>query len=427
MDMLAQVIEKVNSLFDERYLEELGRKTGFMKRKRKVTPKQFLQNMIFLRVESSHHSLDDFVHEFYKEGIRVSKQALNKKFNASAVQFVESVLDHLLRQAMSEQAQGLGVIPFVSHVRAIDSSEIRLNKALKDLFPQVRQQGAAIKLQALMDVVNHQLLSLEIRPSKEPDQGYKAHLSHVQAGELWMGDLGYFCVDSFKEIEAKGGYFLSRHFKRVHVYEVMTGKLLNLRARLTATNQEKMTFPIALGACQFSCRLVAIKLPEGAYQQRLKNLLEKKRKDPRCNVKPKDVLNQWTIFVTNLPLSVEADSLLRLYSLRWQLELLFKMMKTFLNLRAVESVNQHRTTLALYSSLISMTLLSFIAMTLVDKEISLYKASKVFIKHIRELFYFINHKIGDFSWFRELLYKFALKESRLRRPSTKRSLEVNYA
>ena len=44
------------------------------------------------------------------------------------------------------------------------------------------------------------------------------------------------------------------------------------------------------------------------------------------------------------------------------------MMKTFLNLRSVDSVNPHRASVSLYVSLIAMTLLSFIATTIVDKE-----------------------------------------------------------
>jgi len=129
-----------------------------------------------------------------------------------------------------------------------------------------------------------------------------------------------------------------------------------------------------------------------------------------------------------LPSSVEAEVLLRLYSLRWKIELLFKMMKTFLNLRKVDDVNPDRASVSLYVSLISMTLLSFVTATIVDKEISLYKTSKAFIKNIRQFFDFINNKKKcAVSWLSEILGKIALKESRKNRPSTKRLLEVSYA
>ena len=427
MDIVAQVRVKVNEVFHEKNLHTLARETGFIVRKRKINPKAFLEKMIFLRLECPHSSLEDLVYEFYKSDMPLSKQALHKKFNPAGVDFVQKVLAQLLDHAMREQKISLGKLPGVHTVQVVDSSEIRLNNALKARCPQVRNQGAAIKLQTLMDVVSHQVLSLETRPSQEPDQGYKAYLHHVQAGDLFITDLGYFCIDSFKEIHRKKGFFLSRYFKQTQVYDLNTDAPLDLRMTLSQVQGDTLDLPIALGASKFPCRLVAVKLTPEAYQKRVKNLKEKRRQDPRLKVNQGDRLNSWTIFVTNLPLSVEAEVFLRLYSLRWQIELLFKMMKTFLYLRKVDAVHPHRSAISVYVSLIAMTLLSLVATTVVEQEISLYKASKAFIKNIREFFHFINSKRCAVSWFKGILCKFALKESRPKRPSTKLTLEPRYA
>jgi hypothetical protein len=429
VDMVAQAMKKVNNVFDGDTLMKLARETGFVRRSRKIDPKVFLETIIFLRLEFPNSSLEDLVFEFYKNNIAISKQALHKKFNETGVRFVQKVLDELLKSVTYEHKLHLELVPFVNDVKVIDSSEIRLNKVLKDVFPQVRNQGAAIKLQALMDVVSNQILSLDIRPSNEPDQKYRDHITHILPGNLLIGDLGYFCVDSFNEIQKKEGFFLSRYFKQTYLYDLHTEEQIDLRSLLNQSQEteEKIELEIALGASRFPCKLVAIKLTETAYQQRLKNLAEKHRKDPRSKASEYDALNQWTIFVTNFPLPVESDVLLRLYSLRWQIELLFKMMKTFLSLRSVDSTNAHRTSISLYVSLIAMTLLGFVATTIVDKEISLYKASKVFVKNIRIFFTFMNKKICPISWCREILCTFALKESRPKRASTKLSLGLSHA
>ncbi len=99
-------------------------------------------------------------------------------------------------------------------------------------------------------------------------------------------------------------------------------------------------------------------------------------------------------------------------------------MKTFLKLKVVDDVSEKRALASLFISLIAIVLLSIVTMTIVDKEISFYKAGKIFIKNIREFIEYINNKKQcAFLWFRELLCKFALKESRAHRPSTKVSLE----
>jgi hypothetical protein len=427
MDMVTQVMEKVNEVFDADNLERIARETGFIKRKRKIDPKVFLEKIILLAMDGPNKSLEDLVYEFFLNNTVISKQALHKKINQTAVAFVKTVLDNLFQHALAEPQYYLDKIPFIKNVRVVDSSEIRLNMSLNDIFPQVRNQGAAIKLQAMMDAVNNQVLSLDIRPSKEPDQSYKEHIDFVREGDLLIGDLGYFSVDSFNIMQDNEGYFLSRYFKKTNLYDHNTGEKVDIRLVLGQTKEAQIDLPVYLGESRFQCRLVAIRLTENAYQQRLKNIIETKRKDTRSKVDMADILNRWTIFVTNLSLSVEADILLKLYSLRWQIELFFKMMKTFLNLRKVDSTNPNGALLSLYASLIGMTLLCFCVMTIAHEEISLYKAGKVFIKNIKEFFYLMRIKQCAVTWITEILKKFALKESRPGRPSTKFILGAGYA
>lgn len=424
--MVAQMMAKVNAVFNDEYLDKLARETGFIQRKRKINARSFLEKLLFLRLEHSQSTLDDLVYEFDKSDTLLTKQALHKKLNASAVAFVHKVLGELLVRTFKEQ-HFLVTLPFINDIQVIDSSEIKLNKVLKDAFPQTRNQGAALKLQSLINVVNNQILSLDIRPSREPDQGYKEYIGHVQRGDLLISDLGYFCVESFNNIDKRGGFFLSRYFKNTSIYLFNNKDKFNLRAFLNKATQAQLELPVFLSASKFPCRLIALKLPEKAYQKRLANLKEKHRKDPRSKEDPSDLLNQWTIFVTNLPQSVKAQTLLQLYSVRWQIELFFKMLKTFLNLRTIDEVNQSRASISLYISLIAVTLLSFVAMTIQNKEISLYKSANVFVKNIRTFFDIIRNTECAISWMQNLLCKFALKESRPNRPSTKRLLEFNYA
>ncbi len=424
--MVAQMMMKVNTVFNDEYLDDLARKTGFIKRKRKVHARRFLENLMFLRLEHPQSSLGDLVYEFHKNDTQLTKQALHKKFNSSAVNFVHKVLEKLLDRTFTEQ-HFLTSIPFVNEVQVIDSSEIKLNKKLKDIFPQTRNQGAALKVQSLINLVNNQVISLDVRPSKEPDQAYKDHLAYVKRGDLLISDLGYFSVGSFNNIDDKGGFFLSRYFKNTNIYLYDNTDKFDLRSCLIKAKETQLEFPIFLGTCKFPCRLVAIKLPEEAYQRRLTNLKEKHRKDPRSKDNPADVLNQWTILVTNLPSSVNPETLLNLYGARWQIELFFKMMKTFLNLRKIHDTNQSCASISLYISLIAVTLLSSVAMTMKGKEISLYKAASVFVKNVRIFFETIHNAQCAISWMQSLLSKFALKESRRNRPSTKRILEFNHA
>lgn len=429
MNMLKEITAKINKIFDDSTLDEIAREVGFVNRKRKITAKKFLENSMLLELSGTNTSLEELSYEFYQNGCKVSKQALYKKINDKAILFFQKILERLLNEPNDKSGIDLEALTFLRRIQVIDSSEIKLNKRLRRIFPQVRKQGAAVKLQALMDVIQENLLSLEVCDSKTSDQSYKDHKTYIQSGDLLISDLGYFCIDTFQEIAAKKAFFLSRYFRRASLYS-FKNKRIDLQAVLNQTKKDVIELPVLLGESKLPCRCVAIRLTEEAYQKRLEHIQRENRRSPKCKRRI-NLLDQWSIFITNLPNLVEGKVLLRIYSLRWQIELLFKMIKTFLRLRKIEHTNQYSAQISLYISLIAMVLLCIISMSIVDKEISLYKAGKVFSRNIRE---FIDRmrkgKQCAINWLRRILCKFALKESRTSRPSTKLKLlqwRINYA
>ena len=423
MDMIAEMSKKVNEVFDENFLEQLARESCFLQRKRKLLPQQFLISLMRQRIAAPKSSLEQLACEYEQNCSAISKQALHKKFNEAGTVFMRRILEELLTRLKQKPQVHFELLKFVRDVKIVDSSEIRLNSHLNKKFPQVRNQGAALKIQALMSELNEAIYSLELRPSKEPDQSYKSASDKLQAGDLYLSDLGYFQIETFKKIADNQSYFLSRYFTKTHAYDAINGDRIELRSLLKEGSSKVIEQEILLGEEKFPCRLVAIRLPEEAYQKRLCTIVEKKRKDPRSKIVLDDVLHRWTLFVTNLPNEVEAKSVLEVYRLRWQIELLFKMMKTFLQIKKIESSNEYSAVMSIYVSLILVALLSMTAMTIVGTEISLYKASQLLIYHLKDLLEGIIHKKRNiFIWFREMLRKFALKERRKQRQSTKQRL-----
>lgn len=428
MDILMETTAKINEILNDNILDEIAKEVGFVSRKRKVTAKKFLENSMLLELSGGNSSLEELSYEFSQTGCKISKQALHKKQNPKAILFFQKILEQLLWRPEKTKVN-VEKLSFLNSIKVIDSSEMKLHKKLQRIFPQVRSQGAALKLQALMDVNCGNILTLEVCDSKASDQGYKNHKVHIKEKDLLIADLGYFCIDTFEEIAAKKGYFLSRYFKKTNLYS-QENQNIDLRAVLNQTTENIIELPVLLGKAKFPCRCVAVRLTEAAYQKRLHHIQREKRKSPKCK-RQIDLLDQWTIFVTNLPDLLTGDDLLKIYSLRWQIELFFKMMKTFFRLRKIEHTNQYSAQISLYVSLIAMTLLCMAAMSIIDKEISLYKSAKIFVRNIRAFVNCIrNCKQHAIEWLVSILRKFALKESRRNRPSTKQKLlqlETNHA
>jgi hypothetical protein len=423
MDILSQVIEKVKILFDEQHLDKLAREVGFMKRKRKIVPKRFLETLLVQHMESLESSLEELSEALVTEGETLSKQAVHQKLTPSASEFVGKILNESMKEAFAGNSY-LNGIPFVKEVKVIDSSEISLTQLYKERYPNTSGKGAAVKIQAYISLLRSQVLGLEVRPAREPDQGYAGVIDPIEAGDLWIGDLGYYCVETFCEIKERGAFFLSRYFKKTNLYTLL-GEWIDIRKKLKESQQESVELQIKLGKeDQLPSRLVAIRLSQKAYEKRMKGLKKKCRRNPRLKRENlSDSLNEWSLWVTNLPESVTANEVYKLYYLRWQIELFFKAMKSQCNLRSLKQTNEKRCALSLQLGLLSIVLLNLLVMTIVDKEVSLYKAGKVWKKNIREFFTYLSDKRKcAIAWFRAKLYRLALKETRLNRPSSRSAL-----
>ena len=424
MDMVTEIIKKVNTLFSSDFLDALARDTKFIQRERVIKAKEFLIHHLFAELENGTSTLDGLLTEFDKSDIVLTKQGLSKRYTPESCDFIQRVLEELIQFSTDENKPILKSIPFIKNIQVTDSSTISLNNQLKKVYPGLRNHGATVKLQAVMDAVNYQFYSLELRSSRENDQSYKSYLRCVEKDTLVINDLGYFCTDSFKEIQHKEAFFLFRYLKSTNLYYVTgqkAGEKMDLSMDLETTKKAQIERTVLLGKSKMKCRLVALRLSSQAYQQRLKNLKEKQRKDRRSQRKS-SIFDKWTIFVTNLPQSVNGDTLLNLYSLRWQIELFFKMAKNFLNLRQIKHTNSYRTLISLYLSLIAVTLLGLITMTITHKEISLYKAGKILKANIRDFFDLLYKQEDSISWLAQKIKKQGLKESRINRPSTRRQL-----
>lgn len=427
MSMIIELTQKVKTLFSEKHLDRLARATGLIKRKKKIVAKDFLCHHLCLGL-NKEATIADIAEEFLESSdILITKQAIHKKYTSNATDFMRNVLEELM--GITAQTEScLKAIPFVQRVKTVDSSNFKMNKELAEFFPGLRNQKAGVKLQTVMDVVTHTLYSLDIRSARENDQSYKQYLDHLEERDLSINDLGYFCVDSFKAIQDKNAFFLSRFLKSTAIYSGKKDARLNFEKCLKNSKKNLIEKNIRLGAVRLPCRVVAIRLPSEAYQQRLKNLAEKNRKSGHKQKSRPSIFDEWTVFVTNLPSSVSSDTLLTLYSLRWQIELFFKAVKTCLNLRDISvHHNAHRVLIALYSSLIVAVLLTHCFLVRIDKEISLYKSAKKLVKHIKKFISLIDSDRSPFDWISSKLSRIAIKETSPKRPTTKGQLGVVYA
>jgi hypothetical protein len=239
----------------------------------------------------------------------------------------------------------------------------------------------------------------------------------AQKNELYIRDLGYFRLQDFKSIQDKQGYYLSRLKLPTKIYRkefetvVFKTKPAQLRPVYIQIHLEDIMKQLQPGQVyelhdvyvgskdKLPTRIVVYRCTEEQKQKRLRDRAIREKKKGITYTERTKLLQGITVYMTNIPTEwVPKEKIYDLYSLRWQIELLFKIWKSWFQIHRCKSIKQERLECHLYGQLISILLCSSTMFKMRElllrkkqKELSEYKAMYI-IKDYFSLFYQALHK-----------------------------------
>lgn len=297
--------------------------------------------------------------------VDMSRAGMHRRFSAAAVAFMKTCSEYVLRQKLSSCAfiQSKLLRPF-NRILIFDSSSWGVHPALKAIFPGSggNASEANCKLQVCYEYKRSVLNFFEILPGNTPDNAYAAYLpKHVQRGDLLMVDLGYFCLKTFQVICERGAYFLSRLLIGPGLFDPKTAEAIDLRGILRNVKGNIYEMRVLMGGeknARVHCRLVCLRVSPEMASERRKKLKENARRKGRIPNRGHLILADWILMVTNVPEKwLPAEMVRPFYSLRWQIELLFKQMKTVLCVHKSNTSKEHRLCCEIYGKLIIAVLI----------------------------------------------------------------------
>jgi Transposase DDE domain len=282
--------------------------------------------------------------------LKVKREALHERFTKSAVAFMIACVNFVLRQKIGAIA-GIHskLLDNFRNIFLFDSTSWDIHSHLQDIFPGSKgsASSANCKVQLCYEYLHGSISFFDIVPGTMPDNKYTVCLPNlVQSQDLLIIDLGYFCLKTFKLINEAGAYFLSRFMIGTTLYDAQTHMLLDLYNELKNIKESICEISVLMGAGQqtrVSCRLICLRVSEEVAQKRRRKL----NKDARRKCKTVSERNlffaDWIVMITNIPQHLLPSEMVRpLYSLRWQIELLFKQMKSVLKINKLNTKNENR-------------------------------------------------------------------------------------
>jgi len=359
-----QIGRQIRSYFEDG-VESTARAQAFVQRRSKLTGVVFLTAFVFHSLEKKAMTLSSLCASCLDQGVVIKEQGLDQRINDQSVAFMRTLFAQAVQQFRLNVRLGIELLEQFSSVYLVDSTQICLPETLCDLFPGAggNASAASLKIQLVFDYLRGQLAQVELCSGCTPDQGYHGHWALFGKDVLVMMDLGYFVLDAFKRISAQGGYFLSRFQMQTAVLDP-SGQPLDLLTVLMRQNQPVAEVAVCMGSRpqhQIPCRLIIVRLPQEVADRRRQKASKNARNHGRTPDQAYLKLLDWAVFVTNVPEArLHTAHVPALYRIRWQIELVFKLCKSFFGLDYIAAFRAPRILTELYARLIAVVVFHFL-------------------------------------------------------------------
>lgn len=390
-------IEQMHNLFDKKQIEQLAYDTKFVQRKSKLTGVDFFFLCVFAHQQSHQISLEGLSNELLKDGKIVSKQSLQERFNDKAVTFMEKVMSEVLAQKLNVQAIGRHEV--FKRIVIWDSTVFQL-----PAIHWKKYQGygggaskAAVKLQYCYDILSEAIVVMQVQQGIAGDNNQE--LGDIKKNDLRIEDLGYFKLERFKAIEKAGAFYLSRLRFTVIVYVRNKGayeelNLLKLQRKMEPG--ERRTLEAFLGKDEkLAVRLVIERVPAALANEKRRKLKTDKHNKRNTLSQNRLKLCDSNVFITNTTEEqIPAERIRNYYSLRWQIEIIFKAWKSVYHIDKIKKMKLQRFECIHYGTLILIILtthlMSYCKRTLYQhskqqvSELKLFKTIKALIVELKQ-------------------------------------------
>jgi hypothetical protein len=361
MSSVTQMEQAIQTVFEQ--ANELARQTGFVQRvyPGKFDGKTFAATVVLGQIQRGEVSLSQLAHFATHLGVRVSGQGIDERYGKQAALFLQELLQVAFAQVVASDPVAIPLLQRFSAVIVEDSSTFSLPDDLQELWQGCggNRSGtkAAFKWQVRWDLLSGSLIGQALQDGRVPDTRSALNGQPLLHKSVRIVDLGYFDCGQFRHDAAAGSYLFTRlKAGNVKLFDEQ-GHPLDLLAwvKSQASSQAASSQVQVSATHRLHARLIAVPVPEEVAIKRQADVRRKAQKHSRPVNEELLELAHWTVVITTIPEELLAISeAMILLRLRWQIELLFKLLKKEGQVTLSRSAKPWHRLCDLYAKLLGM-------------------------------------------------------------------------
>ena len=332
-------VEYLVQMFSEEFLRNLARKTEFIKRQRKIDPVIFFWVLTLGFGVDFLRSIRSLERRYETEAnIELSDGALYDRFTPELGAFLRECILHAIEFQAQQQSRALGEkLNGFKDIIIQDSTIIRLHESLADLWPATRSTrvAAGVKVSYVVSTVADGVKSVKIFPERTSE------IKTLRIGpwirdRILLIDLGFFKYGIFDKIDKYHGCFVSRLKSNANPTIVT----LNQKCRGNPIPVEGKKLKDVLPHLKRSVLdvMVEIKFKRRKYRGKQNTVTKLFRVVAVLNKET----GEYHVYMTNIPVErLYAEDIASLYGARWEIEMVFKELKSYYRMDQIDSENQY--------------------------------------------------------------------------------------
>ena len=310
-----------------------------------------------------------------------------KRLSMAMASLMRSLALFALEQPTTTVSKAAGRLGQFRDLFAIDSTVVRLHEFLAAAYAGCRtnQSKAAAKLHMVMSVVDGSAKRVKLTGERTADVTPWKRVGKWVAGRLLLFDLGYYRFHLFDRIDANGGYFLTR--AKTTFNPIITATNRKWRGASIDVVGKKLRDVLPRLQREHLDVMVEVSFKARSYRGHQ----AARTRTFRLVAVRNDETGQYHCYLTNVGAdALPATDIRDTYALRWQVELLFKAMKTHGHLHQLPSTKRPVVECLVWASVlatvVSQTLHRLVReRTRTDRQIPLLRWAGLFAKNAEQL------------------------------------------
>ena len=288
--------------------------------------------------------------------VSISKQGIDNRFNAAAVEFTKSIFKDCLENEFHKVIVSDFFTAF-NRVLVKDATRFIVPDRLKNSFKGTGIQ-AGVSIQYEYNIKNGRTTDLTITEAKRCDLvDAKETVSRALPGDLIIRDLGYFVLSLFWEFKKMNAFFLSRLNSKCHVFKEHNQTAISFKELYDQLIQKEITlieFNVTVGIQErLPVRLIVQLVPDEVYEHRIRKIEKQNKKTGYKTSDDYRARCRFNLFITNVEEKyLPKEAVYKAYKIRWQIELMFKHWKSTCKIHNLQPMKYERYVCLLYAKLI---------------------------------------------------------------------------